>query len=339
MTGRADFDLGGALAQHPMGKLIKKFLKPGADGTHGYCAACGERAKELKGPCPKCGKGLRETSNLEHPAYKMADGIQGLDLSGLTRQELLDLHAQAMREMDRRGMPATRIHNKLIKLRGMAALVRLFQSAKDYLVKQPTGTTQPFVYQLHVRGIPPEMTIAQAQALIQGNGPAGESVNIHGDLRMQLPGKNDLVGLTLFTPGNPDQRDKVLDWKPGDITRGVLKDVHPVKPWLTANGRVEPGETGATENTAGLFIVKGTGRMTYGTQKPGFHEFFLKFSQPKLQRLNGRWIFTRVEDRWLFSKPQDQVPYSDRNPDERSAQAVLQYVPVPGLDIPRETDS
>ncbi len=261
-----------------------------------------------------------------------------------------------------------------IKLADMPALIREFQAegeltqeelreraqalTKPYLAKQQAGKSYQFVYQWHLRGIPPDMTSAQARAIAEGKG-AGEQLSVHGDIRFARPGNPDLLGWTLFTPGNPKQRDKVLDWKNWqDRTQATKKSVQP-RAWLKVKGRAQPGEVGATAKTAALFIIKGTGRMTYGTQKPDFHEYFLKFDQPTLRHLNGRWVFTEIskpgakEERaaaekagrkvpspvmWQFWKPKEQEPYVDTHReavDRHSKLELWQYSPVPGLEIPR----
>lgn len=236
---------------------------------------------------------------------------------------------------------------------------RVQELTKPYLVRQEKGKSYPFVWQWHIRGIPPDMTSAQARAIAEGKGAGRENLSIHGDIRFERPGGLDLLGWTLFTPGNPGQRDKFGDWKTWeDRTQATKKSVQP-RAWLKVEGRAEPGEVGATTNTAALFIIKGTGRMTYGTQKPDFHEYFLKFDQPNLKHLNGRWVMTEIpkpgakEEReaaekagrklpspllWQFWKPKEQEPYVDTNTemkDRHSQLEIWQYSPVPDLDIPR----
>ena len=48
------------------------------------------------------------------------------------------------------------------------------------------------------------------------------------------------------------------------------------KIWLTVHGDVKPGEVGAGAEVPGKFIIEGKGTFWEGTQKPYFHEYFLK---------------------------------------------------------------
>jgi hypothetical protein len=62
-------------------------------------------------------------------------------------------------------------------------------------------------------------------------------------------------------------------------------------PWMRFEGRVEPGEVGATKYEYGTFLIIEKGQIQTGTQKPYFHEYFLHgkiFSGRIAFRLLGR---------------------------------------------------
>ncbi len=221
---------------------------------------------------------------------------------------------------------------------------------RPYMVKQPPRKTQPFTYQWHVRGIDPELPTGKI--IPNARDGRGETMSIHGDIRFQRPAGNDLVGWTMFTPGNQRKRDKFTrNEGPRDRIQATKKAVQP-RVWLRVQGRARAGEVGATAKMDGYFWIRGTGRMTYGTQKQDFHEYFLKFNQPELRRLDGRWISTLIprpgaekgESRggreafiWIITRPKDQRPYIDTHDiAEKRPGEQWQYTPVPGLDIPRK---
>jgi len=223
---------------------------------------------------------------------------------------------------------------KYIQLSDIPALAQVFQSARDYLVRQPGSRSFPFVYQWHARALPEEWTDKDAKLNLE-NG-ANEPVGIHGDLRMERP-DGQAIGWTLFTPGTQKKADKFLK---GQATQGTMKEVHEAA-WLGFRGRIEKGNPGATREHDGFVLPIGKGFMTYGTQKPGFHEYFLKFSDPKLSSLNGRWLFKQTAGMWQVERPKEQQPYVDTHSEsvDRGSQLELwQYSPVSGLDIPRAAE-
>lgn len=297
---------------------------------------------EMVGKCPDCGYtgDPKEFAKFDlggalaqHPMVKGVEKFKPVDLSKLTPQQLLNLHGTVMDEMKNRKLPADRTHQEKvqIKLSDMPSLVQAFQAVSEYQVRQPAGRAFPFVYQWHARAIPEDWTDKDAAANIE-NG-ANEPISVHADLRMERPGKG-AIGWTLFTPGTQKKRDQFLK---GNQVQGIPKDPHS-EAWLGYRGRIPKGEAGATPASDGFIITRGKGVLTYGTQKPGFHEYFLKFTDPKLAHLNGRWIFTRTTDMWQVSKPKEQQPYVDTHTeakDRKSASEVWQYSPVPGLEIPR----
>lgn len=220
---------------------------------------------------------------------------------------------------------------------------------KPYLVDQPTGKTQAFVFQWHIRGIPDDWTDADIKRHAKDG--TGSPLSIHGDLRFQRPSGQDLIGWTLFTPGNQKKRDKFLQHQEGENIQVTKKSVQPTA-WLTVQGRAKAQEVGATSKADAYFWIRGSGRMTYGTQKPDFHEYFLRFDQPSLRALDGRWIVREIPRPgreagpsrggegatiWQMSRPKEQGPYIDtHDPKEKKAGEIWQFEPVPGLDTPRE---
>lgn len=155
--------------------------------------------------------------------------------------------------------------------------------------------------------------------------------NAHIDLRAIAPGGKHLVGWTFLTPGAIVQRladgkieeigrNKVLDPGPGadpkDQARiqGVKKSPSPLE-WLKLvterrpTFEAEPGQAGATEETAGRFdLVTGGGEpftrfgrgrglsVVYGVQRSDFHELFLLPGDPDLRGpLFGRWTFRALK--------------------------------------------
>ena len=219
------------------------------------------------------------------------------------------------------------------------------------IVRQPKGRTFPFVVQVHYRGIPPETTNAEIERRIQTK--AGPAMSAHTDLRAETP-EGNLIGWTLFTPPNSQGENKLLN-NGGRRIQVVPKKRNP-REWLRVAGRIKAGSDGATREKDAYFTIEARGRMTYGTQKDGFFEYFLKFAEPKHKALDGRWIITRAPVRadkakgatatqgerevWLMSRPADQRPYIDAHPDadgkDGNPKAIYQYEPVPGLDIPRK---
>jgi len=158
--------------------------------------------------------------------------------------------------------------------------------------------------------------------------------NCHGDWRFELPpeGKT-LFGWTMFTPGSIfqrlidgeflfPQRDMVLEnrineniasAKKAQQPRAWLLLVKPGKPYYEA----EPGEVGATVETGGLIVFKGSGKFVFGVQKSDYHEYFLFWDERKY--LNGRWGWSLIrlpkdfakveEEQWFCMRPGEQRPY------------------------------
>lgn len=217
-----------------------------------------------------------------------------------------------------------------------------FADPSGFMVRNPEGKSFPFVYQWHVRGIPPDWSTEKIKAVLNRSQSTTEPLSIHGDIRFERP-QGNLIGWTLFTPGNFKQRDKISNNRTTDRVRSIPKNPHP-KEWLRVQGRLKSGYPKGDPHELkadSYFLIRSTGRMTYGTCKDGFYEYFLKFNNPQLSKLSGRWIWTRIRrdadgDVWNVSKPKEQRPYIDtHNEADKEPGEIWQYVPAPGLDIPR----
>jgi len=87
--------------------------------------------------------------------------------------------------------------------------------------------------------------------------------------------------------------------------------------WLNAQGKVEPGEVGATRNLPGFFVPFDSGTVEFLAQKPYMHEYWLhgkvfngKFIVRKLARTK-KWAKTgRALQVWMMWKTkEDDLPY------------------------------
>ncbi len=170
--------------------------------------------------------------------------------------------------------------------------------------------------------------------------------NAHTEFRIEAPGKENLFGWTLDTPGSMLQylrtgrleavlRNKLTDIR--ELEKGLenilvqKKSPQPLT-WLTLVGprrrefEAAPGLVGATAETAGLFkyITGGSAknlRVVFGVQKSDFHEYFVFYDDPVFKRrLGGRWGYQLIQAKgelakdpekqiWLANKPKDQRPY------------------------------
>ena len=59
--------------------------------------------------------------------------------------------------------------------------------------------------------------------------------------------------------------------------------------WLTVEGRVEPGEVGATRNLPGFFVILDKGTVEFLAQKEYFHEYYFHGDM-----LNGKFVWRRI---------------------------------------------
>ena len=72
-------------------------------------------------------------------------------------------------------------------------------------------------------------------------------------------------------------------------------------PWLKYQGKVEPGEVGATRFLPGYFLVIDEFEVQWGAQKPDFHEYFM---DGKL--MNGRYVVRLIENREEWKRNKDE---------------------------------
>jgi len=178
----------------------------------------------------------------------------------------------------------------------------------------------------------------------------------HLDLRFQGPEKKYLIGWTISAqnPGvitdsvetlsaarkwfeNPEAwkidfekgRVKLRQVRGGQVRPAQLYASRKAKeplPWMKFEGRVEPGEVGATRYEYGVFLIVEGGMIQTGAQKPYFHEYFLNgkiFKGRIAFRLLGRLekqardilpVGVEAEDFrdpyfWSLIQPVDQRPY------------------------------
>lgn len=133
--------------------------------------------------------------------------------------------------------------------------------------------------------------------------------SVHGDLRLERP--SFLVGWTLNyqIAGKPSKDiDTLVEAKqfakdPDDIksfrpTKQVVTEKKAPEPlqWLTVQGVFKPGEVGATKEKEGVFYIPAKGEVEFGTQRPHFHEYFLKSSGD--YDMNGRLVVRLLKNIW-----------------------------------------
>jgi hypothetical protein len=166
-------------------------------------------------------------------------------------------------------------------------------------VKGKSGTKFKFVIQEHERGLTEE----------DAKNGIRKDVSIHTDLRFQLEGLNFLIGLTIATPGNEKQKNKVLTGEKALVAG--FKQEQPLN-WLEVGkgkfrkakgiyipyvGKIPvtdifpPGDVGATTNTWARFSIIDEGEGELGEVKEHFIEFFFN---GKKGILKGRYILQGV---------------------------------------------
>jgi len=184
--------------------------------------------------------------------------------------------------------------------------------------------------------------------------------SVHTDWRMEVD--DHLVGWTVLTPGGIDKSASTTKEGKAAIKktgiqfeakkknqgfRAETKSRQP-KTWLTVEGVVKPGEVGATKEHPGVFVIVDTGRVYFGTQKPYFHEYFIKSSRKDGPFSSGDW--TRIVVRavnvsvidpetkkpkegtelmWRVLVPGDQVPYAIDRGFKKKWVPPKGYIPVP----------
>lgn len=128
--------------------------------------------------------------------------------------------------------------------------------------------------------------------------------SVHTDWRMEV--NDHLVGWSVLTPGGiPKAANTVEEGKQAIKSTGFkfttekknigfraeTKARQP-KIWMTVEGIVKPGEVGATKEHPGVLIIVDTGKVYFGTQKPYFHEYFIKSNKKDGPFSSGDW--TRI---------------------------------------------
>jgi len=120
------------------------------------------------------------------------------------------------------------------------------------------------------------------------------------------------------------------------------------KVWLEVEGKVPPGEVGATKTKPGILYRWNWGRVWFGAQKPYFHEYFL-YSEAK----NPLWPYHKwvrvivravnvniidpetkkpkpgTELMWRVLIPGDQTPYCLKRGMKKGWVPPKNYIPVP----------
>jgi DNA adenine methylase len=153
--------------------------------------------------------------------------------------------------------------------------------------------------------------------------------SLHADFRIESVAKKNLIGWTLNTLIADAVKEPVetleaakslkfsdyskIDWDTGEFAGAQVLSEQKPKPasldWLEFEGIIEPGETGALEDSPGVIRIVDKGECEYGAQKRGFHEYFPR-SARKSGGLSYRVVFVEFKDgAWLLSKPEDQTPY------------------------------
>lgn len=152
--------------------------------------------------------------------------------------------------------------------------------------------------------------------------------SVHLDLRMVVPEKSHLIGLTLDL-GDP-KKEKAFLTNPTDVQVLTQVKTRQPLPWLSAKGDVPPGGIGATKYKSAEFEILDRGYVEYGAMKysEGFYEFFFHSSKGLKGIMNGRYITRKLKlpadpddpksekiERLLFWKPKDQKPYIETHPE------------------------
>lgn len=184
--------------------------------------------------------------------------------------------------------------------------------------------------------------------------------SVHTDWRMEI---NDyLIGWTVLSPGGvPKNVETVKEGKQVAEKEGIpfnsknknigmraeTKARQP-KVWLTVEGIVKPGEVGATKEYPGVFIIVDKGKVYFGSQKPYFHEYFIKsemkdgpFPSDDWTRIIARAVNVQVIDpetkkprpgtelMWRVLVPSDQVPYCLKRGLQKKWIPPKDYIPIP----------
>jgi len=184
--------------------------------------------------------------------------------------------------------------------------------------------------------------------------------SVHTDWRMEID--DHLVGWTVLTPGGISKpastmeegkeaiRSNGFEFKSENKNQGFRGETKARQPkvWLTVEGILKPGEVGATKEHPGVIIIIDTGKVYFGTQKPYFHEYFIKsnrrdgpFSSGDWTRIVVRAVNVSVIDpetkkpkegtemMWRVLIPGDQVPYAIDRGFKKKWKPPKGYIPVP----------
>lgn len=207
----------------------------------------------------------------------------------------------------------------------------------QYMEYPPSGCKRRFVMQHHWRG-----------------------ASVHKDFRMEM--NNHLVGWTILDnpSGTPDvttmpeaeAQIKKLDWsfdftKKNKGLRAETKARQP-KEWIKVNGVVKPGEVGATKEESGVIDIIEHGIFWEGTQKPYFHEYFLKtdignflpkdkwarvifrgVQVPKIDPVTKKPIKGQMEYMWKCMIPSTQIAYALQRGIKKGWKPPKGVIPIP----------
>jgi len=275
-----------------------------------------------------------------HLMYPKEAGSQTA-IPGWSLEDVVNLHARIVDDLFERGVTHPPPPDN-----GLDGASDDFERHED---ENPSWTTPRPVKKLDdpFMRIPPERE-APFRYVVQQHW-RGESM--HSDFRTEVePGKL-LIGWTLNTqnPGVVKEPVITLDqaqnwmnridelskinWKTGEwdkhekiganspVTVEILSETKAPEPWewLDVEGatpKTEEGEApsaGATRQFPGVYQIVDKGVMEYGTQKPRYHEYFVRG-----RAFNYRLMFRKLQigdasaqgtEQWLCIKPDDQTPY------------------------------
>lgn len=184
--------------------------------------------------------------------------------------------------------------------------------------------------------------------------------SVHLDFRMEM--NDHLVGWTILDnpPESPEVKtveeakraQKNLDWgfSWANQAKGLRAETKARQPkeWRTVQGIVPPGGVGATKEFPGVLVVKEQGTFWEGTQKPYFHEYFIKSTVgniiPKNQwvRIIVRGIRVKKLDpetkkplpgkyemMWRAMIPSDQTAYALKRGIKKGWKPPKEVIPIP----------
>jgi len=203
---------------------------------------------------------------------------------------------------------------------------------------------EPFVLQHHFRG--------------EGS--------VHWDFRFKV--NSHLNGITILDnpkiekfPTSKAEADEIartadFKFKPvpgmeGKKCRAELKASQPLE-WLKIQGKVPPGRVGATAHKPGFFNIIDRGTITFGAQKPYFHEYFLHGSKfknlrvilrairlPRLDPETKEPIQGKYDLVWSIWIPKDQDPYAvSKRAQKENWFPPKNFIPIPDYWISKNKE-